>query len=147
MNPITDPNVRARRITRTSYVGIGANSLLAGFKAAVGLLSNSVAIVLDAVNNLTDALSSVLTILGVKLARRPPDEKHPFGYGRIEYFSAIAIAALVLAAGAGSTPPSVRYTSKSTARSTPPRSIGSPTPCSAPSSTPSTSSSRLASTL
>ena len=48
MNPITDPNVRARRIMRTSYVGIGANILLAGFKAAVGLLSNSVAIVLDA---------------------------------------------------------------------------------------------------
>ena len=95
------PATRARRITRTSYIGIGANLLLAGFKAAVGLLSNSVAIVLDAVNNLTDALSSVLTILGVKLARRPPDEKHPFGYGRIEYFSAIAIAALVLAAGAG----------------------------------------------
>ena len=89
MNQITDPTARARRITRTSYIGIGANVLLAGFKAAVGLLSNSVAIVLDAVNNLTDALSSVLTILGVKLARRPPDAKHPFGYGRIEYFSAI----------------------------------------------------------
>ena len=66
------------------------------------------AIVLDAVNNLTDALSSVLTILGVKLARRPPDEKHPFGYGRIEYFSAIAIAALVLAAGVGSLGESVK---------------------------------------
>lgn len=108
MNEITDPAARARRITRTSYVGIGANLLLAGFKAAVGLLSNSVAIVLDAVNNLTDALSSVLTILGVKLARRPPDAKHPFGYGRIEYFSAIAIAALVLAAGAGSLVESVK---------------------------------------
>ena len=108
MNQITDPTARARRITRTSYIGIGANILLAGFKAAVGLLSNSVAIVLDAVNNLTDALSSVLTILGVKLARRPPDEKHPFGYGRIEYFSAIAIAALVLAAGAGSLVESVK---------------------------------------
>ena len=108
MNQITDPNARARRITRTSYIGIGANLLLAGFKAAVGLLSNSVAIVLDAVNNLTDALSSVLTILGVKLARRPPDAKHPFGYGRIEYFSAIAIAALVLAAGAGSLVESVK---------------------------------------
>ena len=108
MNQITDPSTRARRITRTSYIGIGANLLLAGFKAGVGLLSNSVAIVLDAVNNLTDALSSVLTILGVKLARRPPDAKHPFGYGRIEYFSAIAIAALVLAAGAGSLVESVK---------------------------------------
>ena len=107
-NNAMTPAERERRITRTSYVGIGANILLAGFKAAVGLLSNSVAIVLDAVNNLTDALSSVLTILGVKLARRPPDEKHPFGYGRIEYFSAIAIAALVLAAGAGSLVESVK---------------------------------------
>ena len=108
MKAIADAAVRARRITLTSIVGIAANLLLAAFKAAVGLLSNSVAIVLDAVNNLTDALSSVLTILGVKLARRPPDEKHPFGYGRIEYLSAIAIAALVLAAGAGALVESVR---------------------------------------
>ena len=108
MKGIADAAARARRITLTSFVGIAANLLLAAFKAAVGLLSNSVAIVLDAVNNLTDALSSVLTILGVKLARRPPDEKHPFGYGRIEYFSAIAIAALVLAAGAGALVESVR---------------------------------------
>ncbi|MBR0056169.1 MAG: cation transporter, partial [Kiritimatiellae bacterium] len=99
---IADSAARERRITRTSFLGIAANLLLAGFKAAVGLLSNSVAIVLDAVNNLSDALSSVLTILGVKLARRPPTAKHPFGFGRIEYFSAVAIAALVIAAGAGS---------------------------------------------
>ncbi len=97
-----DATARERQITRTSFAQIGANLLLATFKAAVGTLSNSVAIVLDAVNNLSDALSSVLTIIGVKLARRPPDEKHPFGHGRIEYFSAVAIAALVIAAGAGS---------------------------------------------
>lgn len=108
MKPIADAAARARRITFVSFVGIAANILLAAFKAAVGLLSNSVAIVLDAVNNLTDALGSVLTLLGVKLARRPPDARHPFGYGRIEYFSAIAIAALVLAAGAGSLVESVR---------------------------------------
>jgi cation diffusion facilitator family transporter len=107
-NPITDAAARERRITRTSVVGIGANVLLAAFKAAVGLAANSVAVVLDAVNNLTDALSSVLTIAGVKLARRPPDAKHPFGYGRIEYFSAVTVAALVLAAGAGSLVESVK---------------------------------------
>ncbi|MBP1588655.1 MAG: cation transporter [Kiritimatiellae bacterium] len=105
---IADSAARERRITRTSFLGIAANLLLAGFKAAVGLLSNSVAIVLDAVNNLSDALSSVLTILGVKLARRPPTAKHPFGFGRIEYFSAVAIAALVIAAGAGSMVESVK---------------------------------------
>ena len=100
--------IREQQITRTSVIGIVTNVLLAVFKAAVGLLSNSIAIVLDAVNNLTDALSSVITILGVKLARRRPDDKHPFGYGRIEYFSAIIIAAIVLAAGATSLIESVK---------------------------------------
>ncbi|MBO4831387.1 MAG: cation transporter [Oscillospiraceae bacterium] len=94
-----EPSVRAKKITQTSVVGIIANVFLAAFKAAVGLISGSIAIVLDAVNNLTDALSSVITIIGVKLARRRPDTKHPFGYGRIEYFSAIIISVIVLAAG------------------------------------------------
>lgn len=101
-------NIREKQITRTSVIGIVANIFLAGFKALVGLLSHSIAIVLDAVNNLTDALSSVITILGVKLAKRRPDEKHPFGYGRIEYFSAVLIAAIVLAAGATSLIESVK---------------------------------------
>lgn len=99
---------RERRIARTSYVGIAANVLLSVFKVAVGVFSNSIAIILDAVNNLADALGSVLTVIGVKLAHRPPDEKHPFGYGRTEYFSAVAIAALVLAAGTGSLVESVK---------------------------------------
>ncbi len=99
---------RAKRITRTSFIGIGANLLLATFKAAVGAAAGSVSVVLDAVNNLTDALSSVITILGVKLSQRPPNAKHPFGYGRVEYFSAITIASLVLAAGAGALVESVR---------------------------------------
>ena len=100
--------IREQQITRTSLIGIAANLFLAAFKASVGLLSHSIAIVLDAVNNLTDAMSSVITILGVKLARRRPDEKHPFGYGRIEYFSAVVIAAIVLAAGATSLIESVK---------------------------------------
>ena len=100
--------IREQQITRTSVIGIIANLFLAGFKAFVGLLSHSIAIVLDAVNNLTDAMSSVITILGVKLAKRRPDAKHPFGYGRIEYFSAVIIAAIVLAAGATSLVESVK---------------------------------------
>ncbi len=76
-----------------------ANVLLAGFKAAVGILASSVAIMMDAVNNLSDALSSVITIIGTKLSQRPADRKHPFGFGRIEYFSAIIIAVIVLSAG------------------------------------------------
>ena len=90
---------RNSQIIRTSWIGIAANVLLAGFKAAVGLLANSVAIVMDAVNNLSDALSSVITIVGTKLSERPADRKHPFGFGRIEYFSAIIIAVIVLSAG------------------------------------------------
>ena len=69
-------HVRDRLIVRTSLVAIGTNLCLVAFKMAVGLLANSIAIVLDAMNNLSDALSSVITILGTKLAGRPPDKKH-----------------------------------------------------------------------
>ena len=101
-------NDRSKRIIRTSYIGIAANVLLAAFKAAVGLLANSIAIVMDAVNNLSDALSSVITIVGTKLSARPADRKHPFGFGRIEYFSAIIIAVIVLSAGVTSLIESVK---------------------------------------
>ena len=94
-------NVKSRDkiIIRTSIIGIAANVLLAIFKASVGFLSNSIAIVLDAVNNLSDALSSVITIIGTKLAGKAPDKKHPFGHGRVEYLTAMIIAVLVLYAG------------------------------------------------
>jgi len=90
---------RGAVIVRTSIIGILANVFLAGFKAAVGLASNSIAIVMDAVNNISDAASSVITIVGTKLAGKEPDRKHPFGYGRIEYLSAMIISMLVLYAG------------------------------------------------
>lgn len=99
---------RNKQIIRTSIIGIVTNVLLAGFKAAVGLLASSIAIVMDAVNNLSDALSSVITIVGTKLSERNPDRKHPFGYGRIEYFSAIIIAIIVLIAGSTSLIESVK---------------------------------------
>ena len=86
-------------IVRTSIIGIIANVFLAAFKAFVGLASNSIAIVMDAVNNLSDAASSIITIVGTKLAGKEPDKKHPFGYGRIEYLSAMVISLLVLYAG------------------------------------------------
>ena len=90
---------RDRIITRTSVIGIVTNVALAAFKAVVGLLSNSIAIVLDAVNNISDAASSVITIVGAKLAGKAPDRKHPFGHGRVEYLSAMIIAVIVLYAG------------------------------------------------
>ena len=92
-------NTREQQITKTSIVGIVANVILAAVKAILGALSGSVAIVMDALNNLTDAMSSVITIVGIKLAKRRPDHKHPYGYGRIEYFSAVLIAGIILAAG------------------------------------------------
>lgn len=90
---------RERIIVRTSVIGVVTNVFLAAFKAAVGLLSHSIAVTLDAVNNLSDALSSVITIIGAKLGAKLPDKKHPLGYGRIEYLSSMLVAALVLYAG------------------------------------------------
>ena len=86
-------------IIRTSIVGIAANCFLAAFKAFVGIISNSIAIILDSVNNLSDALSSVITIVGTKLAGKPADKKHPFGHGRAEYLTALVIAVIILYAG------------------------------------------------
>ncbi len=90
---------RQEKIIKTSVIGIIVNLILVAFKAFVGIVTNSIAITLDAVNNLTDALSSITTIIGAKLANRPPDKNHPYGYGRIEYFSSVIIAAIVLWAG------------------------------------------------
>jgi cation diffusion facilitator family transporter len=102
INPEQNPangQTREKIIIKTSLIGIIANVFLAAFKAVVGLMSNSIAIVLDAVNNISDAGSSLITIVGTKLAGKEPDKKHPFGYGRIEYLSAMIISVIVLYAG------------------------------------------------
>lgn len=90
---------REKQIVKTSVVGIIANVVLAAIKAIVGLASNSIAIILDAVNNISDAGSSLITIVGTKLAAKDPDKEHPFGYGRVEYLSAMIISVIVLYAG------------------------------------------------
>lgn len=90
---------RNKKIVRTSIIGIAVNVVLVLFKMAVGLLANSIAIILDAVNNFSDALSSFITIIGTKLASKAPDKKHPFGYGRIEYLTSVIISVIVLLAG------------------------------------------------
>ena len=90
---------REKKIIKTSIYGILVNFILVIFKAVIGFFVNSIAIILDAVNNLTDAISSVVTILGTKLASKPADKKHPYGHGRIEYFTSVIIAFLVLVAG------------------------------------------------
>lgn len=99
---------REKTIVRTSIIGIASNIVLAAFKAAVGVFSHSIAIVLDAVNNLSDALSSVITIVGTKLAGKGPDKKHPLGHGRVEYLTAMVIAVLVMYAGITSLVESVK---------------------------------------
>lgn len=90
---------RSKTIIRTSVVGILVNLVLVAFKMVVGIISGSIAVVLDAVNNLGDALSSIITIIGTKLAGKRPDKKHPYGYGRIEYLTSVIIAVIVLIAG------------------------------------------------
>lgn len=99
---------RDQIIIRTSVVSIATNVMLAAFKAVIGILSNSIAVTLDAVNNLSDALSSIITIVGTKLAGKMPTKKHPLGYGRIEYLSALIVAGIVLYAGITSAVESVK---------------------------------------
>ena len=99
MEPTALEKDRSKEIIRVSVKGILVNILLVVFKAIVGLLANSIAIILDAVNNLTDALSSIITIIGTKLAGKAADKKHPYGHGRIEYLTSTIIAVIVIAAG------------------------------------------------
>ena len=91
--------IRKRKIIRTGVLGIVVNLFLVAFKLTVGLLSRSIAIVSDAVNNASDVLSSLVTVVGAKMADRPADREHPLGHGRIEYISAEIVSAVILCAG------------------------------------------------
>ena len=90
---------RSRAIIQTSWLGIAANFVLSAFKLLVGYLANSVSVIADGINNVTDALSSAITIIGTKLSDKKPDRKHPFGYGRVEYLSSLIIGIIILYAG------------------------------------------------
>ena len=90
---------RTKKVVRAGKVGIVVNLLLSAFKALVGFSAGSIAIILDAVNNLTDAISNIVTILGTVLANKPPDAKHPYGYGRVEYMASMIISGIILYAG------------------------------------------------
>ena len=91
---------RERTIVKTGIISIIANLVLVIFKVLIGAMSNSIAIITDAINNLSDALSSIITIIGAKFAGKAPDRKHPYGYGRIEHVTAFVVSAIVLYAGA-----------------------------------------------
>lgn len=97
---VTDPRVRRAYGQLCGLVGIGLNILLFAGKLFAGTLSGSVAITADAFNNLSDAGSSVVTLLGFRLAGKKPDAGHPFGHGRMEYISGLVVAGLILVMGA-----------------------------------------------
>ncbi|MDO4796803.1 MAG: cation diffusion facilitator family transporter [Coriobacteriales bacterium] len=99
---------REAQIIKASVISIVGNAMLAAVKGVVGTLTGSIAITLDAINSLTDALGSVIAIIGTKLAGMEANREHPFGYGRIEYLSSIVIAALILSAGLSACIESIR---------------------------------------
>ena len=94
-----DNTVRAAYGSLGSVVGILSNLLLCAIKITVGLLAGSISIMADGLNNLSDMGSSVITMIGFKLANKPADNDHPFGHGRIEYVTAFIVSALILLVG------------------------------------------------
>lgn len=90
---------RERIIIRTSWLGIIVNVLIAAIKVVLGVLASSIAIISEGVNNAADAISSVLTLIGTRLAQKRPDKTHPFGYGRIEYLTGLVISVIILVSG------------------------------------------------
>ncbi len=96
---IENAKVRTSYGILSSLVGIACNVILFATKLMIGIIINSISVMADAVNNLSDAASSIISFVGVKLAGRPADKEHPFGHGRFEYLSALAVAGLILAVG------------------------------------------------
>ena len=94
-----DPRVRGRYGAAAGIVGIVANTLLCAGKMLIGFISGSVSITADAVNNLSDAASSLMTLIGFRISQKPPDKEHPYGHARVEYLSGLAVAALILIIG------------------------------------------------
>ena len=96
---VQDPQVRQRYGTLSGAVGIFLNLLLSAGKMIAGLITGSIAITADAFNNLTDAGSSVVTLVGFRMAGKQADDDHPFGHGRIEYLSGLAVSVVILLVG------------------------------------------------
>ena len=94
-----DANDRRKKIIGVSAIGIVTNLLLGGLKAVLGIFSGSIALVSDALNNITDSSSSLITIIGTKLAGKAPDRQHPFGHGRTEYLTSLLIGGIVFLTG------------------------------------------------
>lgn len=91
--------MREKKIIQTSIIGILGNLILVGMKVSIGIITSAISIISDGINNLTDALSSLITIIGTKLSNKKPDKKHPYGHGRVEYLTSLIISILVVTAG------------------------------------------------
>lgn len=98
-NDIGNPKVRTSYGILASIVGITCNAILSLIKIVIGILINSISVTADGFNNLSDAASSVISLIGIKLAERPADKEHPFGHGRFEYISALVVAILIIQVG------------------------------------------------
>ena len=96
---VQEPSVRTAYGKMSGFVGIFCNLLLFAAKLVIGTISGSVSITADAVNNLSDASGSIVTLLGFRMASKPADEEHPYGHARMEYFSGLIVAALILLIG------------------------------------------------
>ena len=94
-----NPPVRTAYGLLTGWVGVASNLLLCAVKIVIGFLSGSIAVMADGINNLSDAGSSVITLVGFKLAAVPADDEHPFGHGRIEYIAGLVVAIIIIAVG------------------------------------------------
>ena len=90
---------REKIIVKTSIIGIVVNIFLSVMKAVVGYLTNSIAIMMDSLNYLSDCVSSIVTIIGTKIAGKKPDKEHPFGHGRVEYLASLVISIIIMYAG------------------------------------------------
>lgn len=94
-----DPVVRARYTRLTGVMGIITNCILCAIKVVVGSVLNSVAVIVDGVNDLADSLTSCITLVGAKIAGKPADSKHPYGHARVEYLVSLVVSAIVLIVG------------------------------------------------
>ena len=96
---VTAPNVRKQYGMLSGVLGIICNILLFAVKITVGIIINSVAVISDAFNNLSDMTSTVISILGIRLSSKKPDKDHPYGHGRFEYISALIVSFLIMLVG------------------------------------------------
>ncbi|MBQ0098949.1 MAG: cation diffusion facilitator family transporter, partial [Firmicutes bacterium] len=95
-NDVDNPVVRKKYGNLSGITGIIINVLLSASKIVVGLLVGAISVVSDGINNLSDAGSSVITLIGFKLSSKKPDKKHPFGHGRMEYFAGLIVSVVIV---------------------------------------------------